>query len=499
MVPKDYFDNVPEALRPHDKYDSVFMPFCNRNVTSQEQDDYEFQTERWLSTMGLNIYDGAVWSISSAIQGDLSAVLDYQNNVLWAHKTFQLADIKADAPCKGIMADQHCNTSCGFCYGDDDSDQGAAGTLSSINSFFFRMITDYYAIQGTTNALCPEAKALWTWNDWRPVLGENAWANILGPVQVSFINAGGDISKITDDDVGLKLATSIIPALKKLQVGDLGCVHYSPHNVWDRYDPDVGSTVSTENQVSLLAGLKALHHLIQSKPGSSHSALLPDLESLIAGLLKYLRSAYSPTLGFFRQGGRFNRTSGEFTWATGVAQFAVDCQTWSLSVLGPERVDGWFGPGTTEAIWLETLRLGGYCNATSHSACSGSNYQGVGFSDNREDNVLSGEWTLGAANMLLVWANQTTNETLSGSLLAQAATMRQQVAETLTHSVNFDDEGPWTHGASGDAVDYCSHRYFIPFGWWGNPVPSMASTGWASLVDNNFNPFFLGGGYQTDY
>jgi len=48
-----------------------------------------------------------------------------------------------------------------------------------------------------------------------------------------------------------------------------------------------------------------------------------------------------------------------------------------------------------------------------------------------------------------------------------------------------------------DAILYANKRYWIPFGWWANPIPSLASTGWAALVDSMYNPFYLGGIYKT--
>lgn len=46
---------------------------------------------------------------------------------------------------------------------------------------------------------------------------------------------------------------------------------------------------------------------------------------------------------------------------------------------------------------------------------------------------------------------------------------------------------------------YASQRYYIPFGWWANNIPSTASTGWAVLVDSNHNPFLLTGAYSSSY
>jgi hypothetical protein len=40
--------------------------------------------------------------------------------------------------------------------------------------------------------------------------------------------------------------------------------------------------------------------------------------------------------------------------------FAVDCQTWVMSVLGAPTIDGWFGSGTALNIWNTAMKLGGY-------------------------------------------------------------------------------------------------------------------------------------------
>lgn len=43
---------------------------------------------------------------------------------------------------------------------------------------------------------------------------------------------------------------------------------------------------------------------------------------------------------------------------------------------------------------------------------------------------------------------------------------------------------------------YASKRYFIPFGWFANPLPSLTSTSWAIMTQYQYNPFNPKGGYQ---
>lgn len=39
-------------------------------VQPPQLDDYTFETERWITTLGLNIYDGATWAMALAILGE---------------------------------------------------------------------------------------------------------------------------------------------------------------------------------------------------------------------------------------------------------------------------------------------------------------------------------------------------------------------------------------------------------------------------------------------
>jgi len=73
---------------------------------------------------------------------------------------------------------------------------------------------------------------------------------------------------------------------------------------------------------------------------------------------------------------------------------------------------------------------------------------------------------------------------------AEAANMRAVVDNEVTSQFS-------SGGQTLTAVKYANMRYYIPFGWWANSIPSTASTSWATMVDSNFNPFYLGGAYNT--
>src|SRR5262249_8326489 len=44
---------------------------------------------------------------------------------------------------------------------------------------------------------------------------------------------------------------------------------------------------------------------------------------------------------------------------------------------------------------------------------------------------------------------------------------------------------------------YASQRYNIPFGWYANPIPSTTSTSWTIFLHYDYNPFQLGGSYNS--
>jgi len=91
------------------------------------------------------------------------------------------------------------------------------------------------------------------------------------------------------------------------------------------------------------------------------------------------------------------------------------------------------------------------------------------------------------------WAMGKTD--FSNSLLADAASM----AKLMNTSVIPCDDGVWCRGGlvqvDGSYL-YANKRFFIPWGWYANPIGATASTAWAVLNDFNYNPFQLGGTFN---
>jgi len=428
-----------------------------------------------ITKYGLNIYEGALHAMSLALLGIPALAVSYQQNNIYGAKTCGFDNIRGDAPCKGIIVNGECtdvnNTGvCGFCY-------GATGdrTEPKMNAWTFRSISDVYSEDSVIDKRCPDLGHPWAWNDYKPILGENAWSNLIGMLQTAVVRFGG-INNVPTDDFSVTNAINFLPSLQKMIVPGIGSIFYCPHNTLKSPTYDYGFEVSTENNASLLSGLKALRRFLLAR--SFRLDLIPQIESLIRDITSYLKAAYDPSVGYFRQGGMVQ--GGTYQWATGATEFAVDCQTWVMSVLGRTQVDQWFGAGSADRIWLQTKKFGGY----KFDGSSGS-VVGLGYSMNQESQAYSGEWTLGAINMLRVFAKETGIQKYT----EEAQHLRRQLDRGLVGNFSIN-------GRDVQAVKYVNDRYYIPFGWWANPFPNIASTAWTLFVDANFNPFTLGGSYS---
>jgi len=136
---------------------------------------------------------------------------------------------------------------------------------------------------------------------------------------------------------------------------------------------------------------------------------------------------------------------------------------------------------SSKKVWLTTKKLGGF-----HYRPSDQSVDGLGYSMNQDAQAFSGEWTFGAVNMLRIFAQ----ETGDNSYMNESTSLRASIENTLTDTFSVG-------GQDVPAVKYANKRYFIPFGWFANPLASTASTSWAVFADANFNPFYLGGNYTV--
>eukprot|EP01060_Flectonema_neradi_P024738 TRINITY_DN33618_c0_g1_i1.p1 TRINITY_DN33618_c0_g1~~TRINITY_DN33618_c0_g1_i1.p1 ORF type:complete len:888 (+),score=167.09 TRINITY_DN33618_c0_g1_i1:76-2739(+) len=608
--PRDYYDTIPDGLQTKSFTGDTYVYSCLTSSVSPKgmvnatlMDAYTLQTEKYLAILGLDIYDGALWSIASSILQNGEAVQNYNGAILLDSRTFQLQDIRADKACVGDMYSGQCTDptqagACGLCYGDEMK------SIDKKNALLFRLIADYWAIQGTVDPRCPDLNHLWTWNDYKPILGENAWALMIGPLTAATKRYGGP-QNVPATCTEFQLAENVIPALESLRTSvtdetkpGYGAIYYSVNNAFfyaGSTNPDAGATVSVENQASTLAALRAFDHILSFQP-DSYKSLRCRVARLISGLETFLLSAYNGK--FFRQGGAYNRTTGVWTWAQvqGQPGFAVDCQTWVASVLGSKAIDSKYGENETYKLWQTMKSMAGYgkqqngtvkglgytsvdvaqfvANSTTDAGPSivvtilgdSSNFnksdftakvsyiigespsfiqvlnstsgpptssqqqttsvtfvilrQGdaTAFTETKKfytmmntkgsqqktylgavtciiPEVFSGEWTFGAINWARVMANESGySKTIIDSIISDADFMRSSIEQELMLSTPVQS-GFNTH----PSVAYANLRYYIPFGWWANPLPSMASTSWAVAVDSSFNPLNILGRYSSNY
>jgi hypothetical protein len=175
--------------------------------------------------------------------------------------------------------------------------------------------------------------------------------------------------------------------------------------------------------------------------------------------------------------------------------FAVDCQTWGLTVMGQAFVDTTYGPSTAYNIWQKTKHMAGYY------APDGS-LGGVGYTTDIAKNttqIWSAEWTFGAINMCRKLAYEYTlaGETdLAQDLMEDAESM---ISNLWQQSVR-DENSRWIGGGlqqPDGSFLYANARFFIPWGWYSNPIGATCSTAWGIMSQRNFNPFKIGGGFVS--
>jgi len=282
--------------------------------------------------------------------------------------------------------------------------------------------------------------------------------------------------------------------LEAMKVGTTGAFYFTPRNTWFGFSAssqNIGSTFSIENQASLLGGLEAFNWIIEQATSQTYKSYLPQIQSYISGLKKILLRAYDRNNGFFRQGGTYDPTTGVITWGQNNEPiFAVDCQTWVSSVLGTALIDSTFGPLTAYNLW-QTVKMRANWSCPDGSLC------GVGYTDNTiSGQVLSGEWTYGAINWLNVMqADGNYNATINSNLQNDVQNLQYGLFSYVWVSTPINNSTN-----NYNSVKYADRRYWIPFGWYANPLPATSSTAWATLYLAGFNPFNVNkGNFSRSY
>eukprot|EP01063_Lacrimia_lanifica_P036515 TRINITY_DN726_c0_g1_i1.p1 TRINITY_DN726_c0_g1~~TRINITY_DN726_c0_g1_i1.p1 ORF type:complete len:675 (+),score=360.97 TRINITY_DN726_c0_g1_i1:70-2094(+) len=368
-------------------------------------------------------------------------------------------------------------------------------------------------------------------NDWKPITGENVWSSIMGPIQSLGLASNNNLSSTTcghpalakplactfaDFDhtpPSIQQAISVLPALEALQAPG-GSLYHCP---WGSKifppDPSEGENISNENNFSGYASLKMLLAVLSNYTGcgaadgmttndEALSYACTTTQKLVQGLDTFFdadsiisKAGEMPNGEFVvPQGGHIN-ASGYFPVPiNSQAGLAVDCQTWGMTVLGQPRLDKHFGAGTAYNIWQTTKKYAGFYKGTVIA--------GVGYTDLTNwntsqpvprNNIWSAEWTFGAINMAQVLSQQYADagdSEKAQDLLNDAQSMYNEVTQEYSGG---GGGGGGLRLPDGSYV-YANMRFFIPWGWFSNPIGATCSTAWAVLQQANFNPFEYGGG-----
>jgi hypothetical protein len=405
--------------------------------------------ERQIVANSVNIYDGAVWQIALQRHGGAKERAQAQSftDRLVKGRSGELQEIRAYTK--------------PFRYGSEKTE------LTRDNAYFFRIIADKYFQPDPKDgsqflAGFPNDDRLHH-EDWKPITGEQAWATFIGPLQMAYHRYGGFIPAHAPE---MKLALDSLVGIEAMQSA-IGAIYHAP---WGTHGKDPRD-ISNENNFSTLAGLRMLRKTLADNGDLRRSV---RVEWLVRGIESYMREyGFDREDGVFYQGGFL--IGGEFVPNP---IFAVDCQTWGTIVMGPEWIDRNFGEGAAYRVWKNTKARSGAYDADGK-------LWGVGFTDSHD--VASVEWTAGAIQAVRMLADH-------------YAAARPEWARELAEDARLMREGmerlKVDTGDGGVAYLYASRRFFIPFGWWANPIPSLVSTSWMLLLDEGFDPFVLGGGEE---
>lgn len=499
------------------------------------------QTERLDVHNGTSIYDAATWQIAVVL-----GAVDNHYGTRSQHDAYALANAEnrlLQLGFDGTAAVRATTTASAFQYnGHRITDPQSAYAFRMLSANWLAadpfMGTRYASLIGTSGlpADKPDYQAgKLTWRDWKPLTGENAWAFLLGPLQSAFLHyvRGAQQRFVPFHDLAVQDALAVLPTFAAMQ-SSRGGVYYAPAATSANQGSKPGSryAVSVENNLSLYAGLQILQQTLRVELAyeqdlrradrAAIQAALATISAMLDGgravpgtVTEGLRAFFRASAwidGAFVQGGLADDPGAAHSWLPTLEPRAVDVNTWGIAALGTERLDQWFGFAAAFRSWQSLKQWGGYG--------VGATLWGVGYSD-RDGNgldpdgsyrqgVLSAEWTAGAINAVRNMIHHYQSLKPGSAHYAEAASMLQSLREDEVSmlegvqalrvdryaAVAFPGQPPhWSAGNSGAALPYlyASRRYFIPFGWYANPLPSTCATAWQIMLADQFDPLGYGG------
>ncbi len=483
------------------------------------------QIERVDVHNGSNIYDAATWQIAVMLGAianhDAYALVSGENRLLSQGYTGK-SELRATT--RGAV----------FVY----NGQNIAEPRSA---FAYRMVSTSWLnadpLLGSAQAALVTAKALpagnadykpgmLSWSDWKPVTGETAWALLLGPLQAAFLHyqRDGHQDHVPHAELAVQNALAVLPTIAAMQSA-IGAVYYAPAGTL----ANQGSTmvdpheVSVENNLSLYASLRILQQTLQAQLAhepalsaadrASLQGALASVDTLVnggrnarglqtRGLLSFFRTS-AWLNGEFVQGGRADVPAAPSAWLPTLEPRAIDVNTWGIAALGAQRLDEWFGFGAAYSNWQSVKHWGAYgvANTLWGVGYSDQDGNGIAADGSYRQGVLSAEWTAGAITAVRNMIHHYQALPPAAPDYAPA----QQMLQSLRQDESAMLEGMQTlradrHAGAAFAGTstplpylYASRRYFIPFGWYANPLPSTCATAWALMVADRYDPFGYGG------
>ena len=554
-MPHSY--NIPDVYYRSEAY-------LTRGTHPEPLDGREAIEDRVCSAYGLNLYDAGTWTIGLGLLNEFEVSNVYQNQILYSSTTGRMDDVGGIKDIRGDTDDFHYGK--GQITGSSLSMVTMPGNMSNPNekggknhkiqgAFFYRMIaacyrcTDpligAYADSFRYNSTEMHGKGpSWNtegaiiWNDWKPITGEQAWGMMVGPLNFLYLKSNGTIPRFktfAEAPGEVQLGISVLPAMVAMQSAP-GSLYHCPKgsDMWPK-DNDEATNVSNENNFSGYAGIRMLEFVLANNTDGADSVLTKaksDVDKLIQNLEKWFNSAnglFSPkafgpeaiSTKIVYQGGHV-KFSGEYD-PVPIEQysgFAVDCQTWGMSVmvpyLGLDWLDKNLGAKGAYNLWQQVkYRAGHFVNGTNPDdrekmGCDDvtkkdcGTIAGVGFTQDLNltcvnltkptDNITctmhrvwSGEWSFGAMTACKVLADEyekAGQADLATDLRKDAASMRLAVMSPRKR-VGLEEVGGLNNKDYDGGVLYANRRFFIPWGWYANAVSSLCSTSWSLMEERN--------------
>ena len=351
------------------------------------------------------------------------------------------------------------------------------------NDFFIDPLV-YAGCQGDVTNFTKVDTLSYTWSDFRCVSGEAAWTLL---ACCHMINA--PLYRV--EKVLPSFIARLVNTLVDLECGSQGgAIYYSPqlyqdstHTVminpgWDQL------SFSTENMCSIVAALHAVNKTtaLPSDLRSKALALAERTTNFVVNqCVKLTPYEYDNNTGGTKTVPMPSVVQGSPSVLLGTQpvangkQFAVDCFTWLISVFGNalERRQ----TNLCLNLW-KTLK-------TQCGVFVKGDFVGFGYSFVTPEEVVSGEWSLGAIfaarSMLILYSS-------SPSIVLELKADIEALNKTIF--------ALYAQTPVGTGVFYSNKQYAIPFGWIAQKNASMASTTWQIFNLVNFNPFNLDGSFN---